>query len=121
MQKNQIIGKGTHLKGTVKQALGELTGDLKLQTEGAADKNVGNAIAFKGDLEAKLVQTVKAVIPARKSESEHLLGTKKEIAGTSKEAFGKATGNLSQEIAGKIERIDGKFHHLMGSIKAPKD
>jgi uncharacterized protein YjbJ (UPF0337 family) len=41
MDKDRLKGVGNQIKGTVKQAAGELTGDAKLQAEGHADKLKG--------------------------------------------------------------------------------
>ena len=43
MDKNRIEGKAKEAKGSVKQALGKLTGSDKLRAEGAADKAAGRA------------------------------------------------------------------------------
>ncbi|HWA70647.1 MAG TPA: CsbD family protein [Rhizomicrobium sp.] len=41
MDKDRIEGSATQAKGAVKQAAGKMTGDAKLQSEGAADKVAG--------------------------------------------------------------------------------
>ena len=56
VDKNRIIGSAKKAKGTVKQVIGKVTGDAKLEAEGTADKAEGvvqNAIGglkdtFKG-------------------------------------------------------------------------
>jgi uncharacterized protein YjbJ (UPF0337 family) len=57
VDKNRIIGSAKEAKGTVKQVLGKVIGDAKLEAEGTADKAEGqvqNAIgglkdALKGE------------------------------------------------------------------------
>ncbi len=57
VDKNRIIGSAKVAKGTVKQAIGKVIGDAKLEAEGTADKTEGkvqNAIgglkdALKGE------------------------------------------------------------------------
>ena len=47
MDKDRIAGAAKNVKGSVKEAVGNLTGDAKLQAEGKADKvegKVQNAI-----------------------------------------------------------------------------
>jgi len=47
IDKDRVKGSGNQAKGTIKEALGEITGDAKLQSEGKADKvkgKVQNAI-----------------------------------------------------------------------------
>ena len=41
MDKDRIEGSASQAKGAIKQAAGKITGDTKLQAEGAADKAVG--------------------------------------------------------------------------------
>ena len=41
MDKDRIKGSAKQAKGAVKEAVGKLTGDAKLQADGAADKAVG--------------------------------------------------------------------------------
>ena len=52
MDKNRIIGAAKQARGAVKQAIGEATGDAKLQADGNADKvegKVQNAIGGLND------------------------------------------------------------------------
>jgi uncharacterized protein YjbJ (UPF0337 family) len=52
MDKNRIIGAAKEVKGAMKQAIGEATGDAKLQADGKADKAEGkmqNAIGGLND------------------------------------------------------------------------
>jgi uncharacterized protein YjbJ (UPF0337 family) len=41
MDKDRIEGTANQAKGALKEAAGKVTGDAKLQTEGAADKAAG--------------------------------------------------------------------------------
>jgi uncharacterized protein YjbJ (UPF0337 family) len=41
MDKDRIAGSANQAKGAVKEAAGKVTGDAKLQAEGAADKTKG--------------------------------------------------------------------------------
>lgn len=43
MDKDRIEGAAKQAKGAIKQAAGKITGDTKLQAEGAADKLAGKA------------------------------------------------------------------------------
>jgi uncharacterized protein YjbJ (UPF0337 family) len=43
MDKDRIEGSANQAKGAIKQGAGKLTGDAKLQAEGAADKAKGKA------------------------------------------------------------------------------
>jgi uncharacterized protein YjbJ (UPF0337 family) len=43
MDKDRIDGAGKKVTGSVKEAIGKVTGDAKLQAEGTADKAAGAA------------------------------------------------------------------------------
>jgi uncharacterized protein YjbJ (UPF0337 family) len=43
MDKNRIAGAAKETKGSVKEAIGKVTGDSKTQAEGAAEKTAGQA------------------------------------------------------------------------------
>ncbi len=43
MDKDRVAGSAKKAKGSVKEAIGKLTGDSKIQAEGAAEKTVGRA------------------------------------------------------------------------------
>ena len=49
MHKDQVEGVGKQVKGAVKDAVGGLTGNEKLQAEGKADKIVGKVQQKVGD------------------------------------------------------------------------
>ncbi len=49
MNKDQVAGHATDLKGQVKEAAGKLVGSEKLQGEGLADQAVGKTQAKVGD------------------------------------------------------------------------
>ncbi|SFK53799.1 CsbD family protein [Falsiroseomonas stagni] len=48
MDKDRISGAANQAKGSIKQGVGELTGDAKLQAEGMADKAKGKAQSAVG-------------------------------------------------------------------------
>ena len=43
MDKDRIAGSAKQTKGSVKEAIGKITGDSKTQVEGAAEKTAGRA------------------------------------------------------------------------------
>ena len=43
MDKDRVKGAGHEAKGAIKEAAGKLTGDKKIQAEGAVEKNLGKA------------------------------------------------------------------------------
>jgi uncharacterized protein YjbJ (UPF0337 family) len=50
MDKDRIQGIGRQIKGSIKEGIGRLTGDAKLQGEGAADKAAGKVQNAVGGL-----------------------------------------------------------------------
>ena len=48
MDKDRIDGAGKQVKGAIKDAAGKVTGDVKLQAEGKADKAVGQVQSAVG-------------------------------------------------------------------------
>jgi len=54
MDKDRIEGAGKQIKGAAKEAVGKLTGDSKLQAEGAADKVAGKVQNAVGGIKDSL-------------------------------------------------------------------
>jgi uncharacterized protein YjbJ (UPF0337 family) len=54
MDKNRIDGVTKQVKGSVKEAIGKLTGDKKTQLEGATEKQLGKAQAKAGEVADKV-------------------------------------------------------------------
>jgi uncharacterized protein YjbJ (UPF0337 family) len=59
MDKDRIAGAANQAKGAVKQAAGKITGDAKLQGEGAADKAKGQMQSAVGSAKDALRDTFK--------------------------------------------------------------
>jgi uncharacterized protein YjbJ (UPF0337 family) len=55
MNENRIKGEAHALKGSIKEAIGKITGDRRIEAEGAAEKLAGKAQAGAGEI----VETVK--------------------------------------------------------------
>ena len=49
MNKNQVQGRATEVKGDIKEAAGKVVGNQKLQGEGLVDQAKGKAQAVYGD------------------------------------------------------------------------
>ena len=43
MDKDRVAGSAKKIKGSVKEAIGKITGDSKTQAEGSAEKTAGQA------------------------------------------------------------------------------
>ncbi len=61
MDKNRIDGTATKIKGSLKESVGNATGDPRLQTEGAADRAAGGAQAGFG----RFVDAIRRVFTGR--------------------------------------------------------
>ncbi|GAB0119313.1 CsbD family protein [Acidisoma sp. 7E03] len=48
MDENRIKGEAHRLKGSIKEAIGKVTGDRKMEAEGAVEKQAGKAQAAAG-------------------------------------------------------------------------
>ncbi|MEA9554548.1 CsbD family protein [Xanthomonas nasturtii] len=54
MDKNRIEGTAKQIKGSVKEAIGRVTGDKSTELEGAAEKNIGKVQAKAGEVADKV-------------------------------------------------------------------
>ena len=48
LDRNRVDGTGTKMKGSIKETIGNVTGDTRLQAEGGADRAAGSAQAGFG-------------------------------------------------------------------------
>ncbi len=54
MDKDRVVGSAKQIKGAVKQAVGKVVGDAKLESEGAADKIEGKVQSTVGAIKDTL-------------------------------------------------------------------
>ncbi len=59
MDKDRIAGAAKEAKGAVKEAVGKVTGDAKLQGEGKADKLAGKVQNAAGGMKDKIRESTK--------------------------------------------------------------
>ncbi|MBN9340019.1 MAG: general stress protein CsbD [Comamonadaceae bacterium SCN 68-20] len=59
MNKHQVTGRVEEAKGAVKEVVGKVVGNPKLEAEGIVQKNAGKVEAKAGDLAAKVEDAVK--------------------------------------------------------------
>ncbi|WP_313538129.1 CsbD family protein [Sphingomonas sp.] len=50
MNEHRIQGEAHALKGSIKEAIGKITGDRRIEAEGAAEKLAGKAQAGAGEI-----------------------------------------------------------------------
>lgn len=58
MNRDEMAGKARDLKGRVKRASGVLTGNRRLESEGAEDQDIGRAQSDVGRVRRKLGEVV---------------------------------------------------------------
>lgn len=54
MDKNRIVGSGKQIKGSIKETVGKVVGDAKLQVDGKADKAKGKVQNMIGTINDSL-------------------------------------------------------------------
>jgi uncharacterized protein YjbJ (UPF0337 family) len=59
MDKDRVAGSAKKAKGSVKEAIGKVTGDSKTQAEGAAEKTAGRAQNAAGGVKDTLRRATK--------------------------------------------------------------
>ena len=60
MNKDQVKGRVTEVKGTIKETAGKLVGNEKLQRKGQAEKVLGEAQAKFGDVKKDVNEAIKS-------------------------------------------------------------
>ena len=58
MNKDQVKGRATEVKGDIKEAAGKMVGNQKLQGEGLVDQAKGKAQAGMGDAKEKVKNAI---------------------------------------------------------------
>ena len=59
MDKDRVAGSARKAKGSIKEAIGKVTGDSKTQAEGAAEKTAGRAQNAAGSVKDTLRRATK--------------------------------------------------------------
>ena len=59
MDKDRVAGSARKAKGSIKEAIGKVTGDSKTQAEGAAEKTAGRAHNAAGGIKDTLRRATK--------------------------------------------------------------
>jgi len=59
MDKDRIVGAARQVKGAVKETIGRVTGDAKIQAEGDAEKAVGKVQNMVGGAKDTVRKTVR--------------------------------------------------------------
>ncbi len=112
MSDNRIEGAGHKLAGAVKEGLGKLTGDAKLQAEGVAEKAGGSVQNAAGK-----VQDGAAGEPRGFVDHDRVEGSGKKFGGSVKEGLGNLTGDEKLKAEGKADKAAGGIQNAFGGAK----
>ena len=82
-----MAGRGTEVKGSLKEGAGKVLGNEQLQAEGQADKAAGKA-------------------------EREAAGAKDNVVGGVKKGAGKVLGNEQMQAEGEAQRLKGKAEQL---------
>jgi uncharacterized protein YjbJ (UPF0337 family) len=107
MNTSRIEGIGHQIKGALKQNLGKIIGDAKLEADGIAERAVGeaqNAAGSNGD-------------PLIGIDADRLMGVGHQLKGAFKESVGKISNDPELTAAGVAEREAGKAQNAIGSAR----
>jgi len=109
MSDNRIEGAARQAGGAIKEGLGKLTGDTKLQAEGLAEKTAGSVQNGVG----KLQDEPRTFGP----DQDRVEGAGHKLMGSIKEGIGKLTGNEKLEAEGLAEKTGGAIQNAFGGAK----
>jgi uncharacterized protein YjbJ (UPF0337 family) len=109
MDKNRIGAIGHQLKGTLKEGLGKIIGDAKLASDGAAEREAGEAQNTAGAAANPLI--VMGV------DTDRIAGIGHQLKGALKERLGKINGDQELAAAGIAEQGAGKAQNASGSAR----
>ncbi len=114
MSDNRIEGAADKLAGSVKEGLGKMTGNERLEAEGMAQKAGGSVQNAAGKVEDAV---------EHKSFNDHRAeGAGHKLMGSIKEGVGKLTGNEKLEAEGIAEKTGGSIQNAFGKTgEAVKD
>jgi uncharacterized protein YjbJ (UPF0337 family) len=112
MSDNRAEGAGHKIAGAIKEGIGKLTGDEKLQAEGFAEKTGGSVQNAAGKVQDHLAGEPHAGV-----DHDRVDGAGHKLAGSVKEGFGKLTGDEKLQAEGAAEKTGGAVQNAFGGAK----
>ena len=112
MSDNRIEGAGNKVAGSVKEGLGKMTGDAKLQAEGVAQKAGGSVQNAAGKVEDRVVTE-----PHGGVDHDRVEGSGKKLGGSIKQGIGNLTGDEKLKAEGKTDKAAGSLQNAFGGAK----
>ena len=112
MSDNRVDGAGHKVAGAVKEGMGKLTGDAKLQAEGVAEKAGGSVQNAAGKVQDRAGSEPHAGV-----DHDRVEGSGKKFGGSVKEGLGKLTGDEKLKAEGKTDKAAGGIQNAVGGAK----
>ena len=112
MSDNRVEGAGHKLAGAVKEGLGKLTGDAKLQGEGAVEKGAGSVQNAAGKVEDRAASEPRGGV-----DHDRVEGAGKKFGGSVKEGVGNLTGDEKLKAEGRGDKVAGGIQNAIGGAK----
>ncbi len=112
MSDNRVEGAGHKLAGAVKEGLGKLTGDAKMQGEGMAEKAGGSVQNAAGKAQDSVSSEPHAGV-----DHDRVEGSGKKFGGSVKEGLGNLTGDEKLKAEGHADKTAGGLQNALGGAK----
>lgn len=113
MSDNRVEGAGHKIMGAIKEGIGKLTGDEKLQAEGVAEKTGGSIQNAAGKAQDHFSGENRSF----GVDHDRVEGAGHKFAGSVKEGFGKLTGDERLQAEGAAEKTGGTVQNAFGGAK----
>ncbi len=112
MSDNRVEGAADKAAGAVKEGVGKMTGDAKLQAEGVAEKAGGSVQNAAGKVQDSVSSEPHAGV-----DHDRVEGSGKKFGGSVKEGFGNLTGDSKLQAEGKADKTEGGLQNAFGGAK----
>ena len=112
MSDNRVDGAGHKIMGSIKEGMGKLTGDEKLQAEGATEKMGGSMQNAAGKVQDSVASEPHAGI-----DHDRVEGAGRKFGGSVKEGVGNLTGDEKLKAEGHADKTAGGIQNAIGGAK----
>ena len=112
MSDNRVEGAGHKIMGAIKEGVGKLTGDEKLQAEGVAEKTGGSIQNAAGKVQDSFSSEPHAGV-----DHDRVEGSGKKMMGSIKEGIGNLTGDHKLQAEGHADKAAGSVQNAVGGAK----
>ena len=112
MSDNRVEGAGHKIMGSIKEGVGKMTGDAKLQAEGVSEKAGGSVQNAAGKVQDSVSSEPHAGV-----DHDRVEGSGKKLGGSVKEGLGNLTGDSKLQAEGKADKAEGGLQNAFGGAK----